>query len=152
MPIALLALAASSAPVPPAAPTPTPVAAPPVPTAPADPACTGDAVVSVGTDLNFDGWNDLLSLQSNGQGNAAIDGYLVWLYDPAARRFTYSPAASALENLSVDPAAKQLVQEFCRRPAEDAPANVQGSSVCEEKRWAWEGGALVPRGERTYLG
>ncbi|MES2638370.1 MAG: hypothetical protein V4850_02780 [Myxococcota bacterium] len=107
----------------------------------------GELVVSVATDMNFDGFNDLVSVQSNGQGRAAIDGSLVFLYEPEAGRFRYHAALSALENVSADPVTREIRQEFCGLPAEGTPAYAEGRSECVVTRHTWEGGRLVSHGE-----
>jgi hypothetical protein len=98
---------------------------------------SGSLVVSLEDDYNFDGYSDLSSIVSNGQGMSAVDTFVVFLYDPAAKRFAYSQPLSAIENLWPDPETQTIRQEFCYFESEKIDL------TCERAEYRWLDGRLV---------
>lgn len=97
----------------------------------------GSRVVSLADDYNFDGYNDLASVVSNGQGASAVDSFLIFLYDPSLNRFTYSRQLSAIENLWPDPATRTIRQQFCYFGDE------KPGLTCDQAEYRWISGDLV---------
>lgn len=73
----------------------------------------GDLVVGVDSDYNFDGYKDLSSINSNGQGVSGMKSYFIFLYDPKSNNFVYNNGVSSLENITTNESKKEIYQEFC---------------------------------------
>ena len=58
-------------------------------------------------DLNFDGYRDIYVLTN--WGATGNDQGCIWLYDPANKRFEYSPEFSNLGTFTLDPAHKTII-------------------------------------------
>ena len=58
-------------------------------------------------DFNFDGYQDIYVLTS--WGATGNNQGCIWLYNPAARHFDYSPEFSGLGTFSLDPANKTII-------------------------------------------
>lgn len=72
----------------------------------------GTDVVSVGSDYNFDGYNDISSVAGDGSGWQAVDTYFIFLYNPKTKKFEYNKQLGELENISLDPKKKEIYQFF----------------------------------------
>ncbi len=68
---------------------------------------SGNEVVDVNSDYNFDGYNDLSSVAING---SEVDSTFIFLYNPVIRQFEYNTELSHLENIILD-SSKKYVQE-----------------------------------------
>lgn len=97
----------------------------------------GELVVSLDQDYNFDGYNDLSSVVSNGQGMSAVDYTNVYLYDPASKKFRIHQQISGMENVYPNPESKRIEQEFCQFDEEGVEV------VCQSFYHRWRGGYLV---------
>lgn len=88
--------------------------------------------ISTKSDFNFDGYNDLSLLQSDGQGSMAVDSYLVFLFDPKIKRFVYSKELSAIQNIDTAPNDKTIISY-----------QGEGNSSYSSKIYSWHDGQLV---------
>lgn len=70
---------------------------------------SGTEVVKVNTDYNFDGYNDLSTINSNGSGVNQVDGYYIFLYNPSLKKFVYNKELSQIENVYVPEGSKNEV-------------------------------------------
>ncbi len=73
---------------------------------------SGTEVIDTDSDYNFDGYNDITSISSNGQGRSAIDSFIIFLYNPKTNQFVFNKQLSNLENISVTE-NKTLMQQYC---------------------------------------
>ncbi len=71
----------------------------------------GTNVVTIKNDFNFDGFNDLQLVASNGQGSMAIDGYYIFLYSSSTKQFKYSPELSAINNISISEDLPKTIEQ-----------------------------------------
>ena len=69
-------------------------------------------VVHVSEDYNFDGYNDLSTIISNGSGNFAIDTYIIFLYNEKENKFLFSKDLMGKENLTVNPKTKIISEIY----------------------------------------
>jgi hypothetical protein len=53
-------------------------------------------------DYNFDGYNDLSAISSNGQGFDGVDSFNIFLYNPKIQKFVYNAEISKLQNSLMD--------------------------------------------------
>src|SRR5579884_2957003 len=84
-------------------------------------------------DFNFDGYPDVAMLVSTDR--SSDNSYCIWLYDPATRRFVFSPDLSRLTNPQPDPATQTVTSrknEGCSGLWFDA------------ETFRWSGGRLQP--------
>lgn len=72
----------------------------------------GPNVVSIDSDYNFDGYNDIASTVGDGSGFQAVDTYLIFLYNPKTKKFEYNKKLSELENISLDTQKKEIYEFF----------------------------------------
>lgn len=63
---------------------------------------SGSQVVYVEDDYNFDGYNDLSAISSNGQGFDGVDSFNIFLYNPKIQKFVYNAEISKLQNSLMD--------------------------------------------------
>ena len=83
-------------------------------------------------DVNFDGYQDIKLLRWWGAtGNA---GYAYWLFDPATRRFVFSPELSELSNPTPDPRTREITTH-----------SVEGMAgrIYTDRAYRFDNGALV---------
>jgi len=92
---------------------------------------SGEAVVEVSNDFNFDGYNDLSSIVNNGQGANAVKEYLIFIYNLSSDKFDFNKDISSLTNVNVDSENKEIFQEFCM------PVNGSSKSECIKTRYKW---------------
>jgi hypothetical protein len=72
----------------------------------------GTEVVRVENDYNFDGYNDLSTIWSNGSGQTQIDSSFIFLYNPASNKFILDEKLSSLENSYPKSDTKEIIQYF----------------------------------------
>lgn len=63
---------------------------------------SGSQVVDIEDDYNFDGYNDLSAISSNGQGFDGVDSFNIFLYNPKIQKFVYNAEISKLQNTLMD--------------------------------------------------
>lgn len=95
----------------------------------------GDLVVGIDSDYNFDGYKDISSINSNGQGVSGMKSYFIFLYDPKLNKFVYNNAASSLENITTDESKKEIYQEFCFYRNDEL--------ICNKVYYKWYDGHLL---------
>ncbi len=92
------------------------------------------------TDYNFDGYNDILSLVSAGQGYEAVDSYYVFLYQPKTNKFLFNEQLSNLQNIVGADATKiEIYQSFNFFEMEDGEQVLKNQVVTH----TWKGEELV---------
>ena len=97
----------------------------------------GDIGTIATTDLNFDGYGDLL-LQVSSKDKNAI--FCVWLFDPKTKKYVASPALSELVNPRADPTTKEVT----------AYKNMGcGGSCYEKQNYKWSEGQLTMNRDET---
>jgi len=97
----------------------------------------GDTGTIATTDLNFDGYGDLLLQVSSKDNNAT---FCVWLFDPKTQQYIASPALSQLVNPRADPATKEVT----------AYKNMGCRGSCYEKQtYTWIKGQLTMTRDET---
>jgi hypothetical protein len=97
---------------------------------------SGDLVVGLDLDFNFDGYNDLSSIINNGQGIEAVKTYAIFLFDPQKQQFVYNNELSFLENISVAKEKNLLTQTFCTSQSD-------GGAKCADTMYKWSNGHLI---------
>lgn len=70
----------------------------------------GSEVVSIAFDYNFDGYNDLQSVFSSGQGVQALSSSVVFLYDPQKKEFILNDDLSSIFNISVSSTTREIIE------------------------------------------
>jgi hypothetical protein len=90
---------------------------------------SGDRVIDTDGDFNFDGYNDISSIVSNGQGRYAIDYYNIYLYQPKDNKFVLSQQLGDLANIHIDNSKKEVVGEL--------GTGGGGNVVVETIRYKW---------------
>lgn len=73
---------------------------------------SGTDVVHLDTDYNFDGYNDLTSIWSNGMGATGINSVLVFLYDTEDSKFVFSAPLSSIQNIKVKSESKTVLSHI----------------------------------------
>lgn len=74
---------------------------------------SGSGVVYLEDDYNFDGYNDLHTISSNGQGWDGVDSVNIFLYDPVVQKFVFNTELSKLQNvLPPDYENKFIFEDF----------------------------------------
>jgi len=73
---------------------------------------SGSNVIGVKEDYNFDGYNDLESISSNGQGISALDSYEIFLYDSELNKFVFNEELSNIVNIYPEVSDQTIRQEF----------------------------------------
>lgn len=97
----------------------------------------GDLVVDFNSDYNFDGYNDLSSISSHGQGFSAVVSFLIFLYDPLKKQFVLNNDLTLVDNLiEADTKSKQILSEDCG--FEDG-----GFRICKKNYYKWSNSKLV---------
>jgi hypothetical protein len=72
----------------------------------------GSEVIDTATDFNFDEYNDLSVIVSNGMDDEGYDGldeYAIYLYNPSVHQFIYNSDLSSIANISVNESQKTVV-------------------------------------------
>jgi len=100
---------------------------------------SGTEVIGLNYDYNFDGYKDLESIVSSGQGISAIDTDIIFLYNPKINKFVYQPDLSALENIYVYDSDKTIRQEFNL----GYDSNTGGGAGFEEIIYKWNNNSLA---------
>ncbi len=92
----------------------------------------GSQVVYLEDDYNFDGYNDLASISSNGSG---VDSYNIFLYDKKLEKFVFNTELSKLQNILVNENNKYVFEDF---------SYYEGDKYIEDyRRYKWVNGHLV---------
>ncbi len=65
-------------------------------------------------DFNFDGYNDLVLLQTNGNGSVQVDTYKIFLYSPTEKKFIYSSEFSNIENINITEDGKAIYSNMAQ--------------------------------------
>lgn len=102
--------------------------------------------INLDSDYNFDGFNDIESLISDGQGYEGIDSFNIYLYDQKSNQFVLNDKLSNLENIGVDKKKRQIVQYFNFFKNDDAGEKVLMENII---RYVWVKDSLVKVGEET---
>lgn len=69
----------------------------------------GTEVVDVNSDYNFDGYNDLSSIATNGQGTQGVDSYLIFLYDTKRKQFIFNKDLSSIKNIHIPEGSQKQI-------------------------------------------
>jgi len=99
---------------------------------------SGSYVVDVDTDYNFDGYNDLASIMSNGYGFHGVDSYAIFLFDPTQSKFVYNIDLGKIKNILVNEETKTVIEGVCGIDTDD-------EEVCQESyiAYQWKNGKLM---------
>jgi hypothetical protein len=107
--------------------------------------CTSEPVPRVGdvgtiatSDLNFDGYGDLLLQVTSKDKNAT---YCAWLFQPKSKQYVESPALSLLVNPSVDAKSKTVL----------ALKNLECGGCYQKQSYSWINGDLTLIREETLM-
>lgn len=102
--------------------------------------------IDIDSDYNFDGYNDITSLYSEGAGYSAIRSYNIFLYEPKTNTFVFNPQLSDLENIGVDENKKEVYQDYYYF---DKAISEGGVQMHNRIVYKWKDGVLAKTSEKT---
>ena len=89
----------------------------------------GSEVVNLDSDYNFDEYNDLSVVSSNGSG---VDSYNIFLYDPTSNKFIFNKDLSSIQNIIINEKAKLIISDMC----------YEDDTICKPDTYKWLNGKL----------
>ena len=97
----------------------------------------GENIVDLNSDYNFDGYNDLSSIMSNGQGISGEKSFFIFIYDSRLNKFVYNDNVSSLTNVGAVKEKSEISQTSCFFSSDE-----KNSITCDITYYKWASGHL----------